>query len=60
MQKLINVKLINANETPKMLCFAELINVNGGLDYFFCYEKNKEREKMLLSYKNFKEEQIKC
>ena len=35
-----------------------LIDANGGLRQFFLFEKQKKKkkEKMLLSYKNFKEE----
>ena len=29
MRELINAELINANGTPKILCFAELINASG-------------------------------
>ena len=45
---------------PRNLCFAGLINANGKLRQFSLFEKKnkKKGEKMLLSYKNLREEEI--
>ena len=45
MGKLINTELISANETPKILCFAKLINANSGLRQFFLFEKKTKIER---------------